>query len=401
MSGLLEGIRVLDFSTNAAGPLASAPMADFGADVVKIEKPSGADERSFGAQDENGVSFICAWLNRGKKSVALNLKDPRAVDLIKKMIQDFDVLVESARPGAMEKLGLGYEVLHAINPRLIYCSVSTYGQNGPYRSKSGYDLLAQAMSGLMDTTGDPSGPPVQVGYPIGDYVSGLNAFASILAAIIYQQRTGMGQHIDVSLVNSLLYLNSNIDYVNSGRYLTRNGSHSPSLSPYGVFNGKNGQSMIIGALNPKMWTALCVVMEKPELAEDDRYNTLQKRVKLRKEVAAVIETWLCEFEDISDAQRLLENAQIPCGKVYGVKDILNDPQVQDNHYITNAEAPDNSSRGQYICRNVNAAFSETPGMIRKAPVLGQHNYDVLCRYGLSREEIDSLEEDWGFRSNVQ
>ena len=397
MSGMLEGVRVLDFSTNAAGPLASAPMADYGADVVKIEKPGGADERAFGAQDENGVSFICTWLNRGKKSVTLNLKDPRAIALVKRMIPDFDVLVESARPGTMEKLGLGYEELHQINPRLIYCSISTYDQNGPYRSKSGYDLLGQAMSGLMDTTGDPAGPPVQVGYPIGDYISGLNAFASILAALVYQRRTGIGQHIDVSLINSLIYLNSNIDYVNTGRFLTRNGSHSPSLSPYGVFTGSHGQSMIIGALNPKMWTALCEVMGKPELAADERYNTLQKRVVVREEIVAVIEEWLQNFDNISDAQRLLEKAQIPCGKVYDVKDMLADPQIQENKLITEAEAPDNSSRERYVCRNVNAIFSETPGQIRKSPVLGQDNHEILSSYGLSADEIDSLEAEWGFQ----
>lgn len=395
MEQMLKGIKVLDFSTNAAGPLASAPMADYGAYVVKVEKPAGADERSFGAQDENGVSFICSWLNRGKKSITLDLKDERAVTLVKKMILDFDVLVESARPGVMERLGLGYEEIHKLNPSLVYCSVSTYGQAGPYREKPGYDLLAQAMSGLMDTTGDPGGPPVQVGYPIGDYISGLNAFACIMAALLYRQRTGKGQHIDVSLLNSLVYLNSNIDYVNTGRYLTRNGSHSPSLSPYGVFMGKDHQSIIIGALNPKMWAALCGVMGRPELTDDERYNTLQKRVAVREEVVEIIESWLMGFDDISDAQKLLESVRIPCGKVYDVKDMLADPQFKENELIITAPAPDNSSRSGYVCRNVNAKFSETPGQIHKAPALGQDNHEILTQYGLSDEEITALEASWG------
>lgn len=160
MAGMLDGIKVLDFTTNAAGPTAGGMMTDYGAYVVKIERPkTGADERTFGVQVEGGKSLLCAWFNRGKKSVTMDLKDPEAIAIIKRMVVDFDVLIENNRPGVMKKLGLDYETLHAINPRLVYCSLSAFGQTGPYAKKPGYDILAQAMSGMMDVTGEKNGPP--------------------------------------------------------------------------------------------------------------------------------------------------------------------------------------------------------------------------------------------------
>ena len=205
MAGMLDGIKVLDFTTNAAGPTAGGMMTDYGAYVVKIERPkTGADERTFGVQVEGGKSLLCAWFNRGKKSVTMDLKDPEAIAIIKRMVVDFDVLIENNRPGVMKKLGLDYETLHAINPRLVYCSLSAFGQTGPYAKKPGYDILAQAMSGMMDVTGEKNGPPMKHGTTLGDYFGGVNAYASIVTALIYQQRTGIGQHIDVSLLQGLI-----------------------------------------------------------------------------------------------------------------------------------------------------------------------------------------------------
>ena len=189
MRDMLEGIRVLDFTANAAGPCCTGMLADYGAEVIKIERPvTGNDERTYGIQVD-GTSLLGAWLDRGKRSVTMDLKDPEAVELLKGMVQDCDILVESARPGVMDRLGLGYEAMHRINPRLVYCSISAFGQAGPYSQRPGYDLIAQAMSGVMDLCGDPDGPPVKSGTTLSDYVWALNAFGSILAALRHAERT--------------------------------------------------------------------------------------------------------------------------------------------------------------------------------------------------------------------
>lgn len=395
MAGMLDGIKVLDFTTNAAGPTAGGMMTDYGAYVVKIERPkTGADERTFGVQVEGGKSLLCAWFNRGKKSVTMDLKDPEAIEIIKRMVVDFDVLIENNRPGVMKKLGLDYETLHAINPRLVYCSLSAFGQTGPYAKKPGYDILAQAMSGMMDVTGEKNGPPMKHGTTLGDYFGGVNAYASIVTALIYQQRTGIGQHIDVSLLQGLIYLNSNVDYMNIGQFITRGGNHHPSLTPYGLFQGKNGQSIVIGAVNPKMWGILCSVMGQPELITNPRYDTLQKRNQVRDEVIEIVESWLREFDDVAEAQKLLDEAGVPCCKVYDARDVLADPHIRGEGYYVEAPTPSDVERPTYLARSCNAKFSETPGSIKQGPALGEHNHEVLEQYGLSAEQVDALEARW-------
>ena len=395
MSGMLDGVKVLDFTTNAAGPTAGGALADYGAYVVKIEKPkTGADERSFGVQVD-GKSLLSAWFNRGKKSVVLDLKDPDAIAIVKNMVKDFDVLIENNRPGVMKKLGLDYETIHAINPRLVYCSVSAFGQEGPYSKNPGYDLLAQAMSGMMDITGEKDGPPLKHGTTLGDYFGGVNAFASIVTALYYQQKTGIGQHVDVGLLQGLIYLNSTIDYTNVNIFTKRNGNHHPALCPYGLFEGSNGQSIIIGAVNPKMWNILCNVMEKPELIEDERFSTLQKRIANQKELIAIIEEWLRKFEDINDALQKLGTAGVPSCKVYTVNDVIHDEHILSQKYLVEVDTPDDvTSKEKYLARNCSAKFSEAPGVIKKGPVLGQHNHEILEQYGLTSEQVDELENRW-------
>ena len=395
MADALEGIRVLDFTTNAAGPVSGGMLADYGAEVIKIERPgTGADERNFGVQVEPGKSMLSAWFNRGKKSVTLDLKDPDAIALILKMVPDFDVLIENNRPGVMDRLGLGYEKLHELNPKLIYCSVTAFGQQGPYAKKPGYDLIAQAMSGMLYITGEKNGPPMKHGTTLGDYFGGCNAFSAIVTALVYQQRTGLGQHVDVSLLQGLLYLNSTVEYLNVGQFVRRQGNHHSALSPYGLFQGKNDQSIIIGAVSPKMWTSLCAVMGQPALAEDPRYDGLQKRVRAQEEVIIIIETWLRTFEDINDALKLLEAAGVPCCKVYTNKDVLADPHVRNQNLFVEVATPSDVTRETYLARNCNAKLSETPGVIKPGPALGEHNHEVLERYGLTSKEIDTLLARW-------
>ncbi len=394
MAGMLEGIKVIDFSVNAAGPTSCAMMADYGADVIKVEKPGmGADERGF-APLVKGKSLPAAWMNRGKKSVVLDLKDPKGVELAKMLCKDADVVVEANRPGVMKKLGLDYETIKTINPGVVYCSVTAFGQEGPYCRRGGYDILAQAMSGMMDITGEKDGVPTKHGTALGDYFGGVNAFGCIVTALFHKFRTGVGQHIDVSLLQGLIYLNSTIDFMNMGRCITRNGNHHSGLCPYGLFQGNNGESIMLGAPAPRMWTRLCEVIGRPELSDDERYNTVGKRVAIMDEVIALIENWLKGFEHIEDAVKLLDEAGVPCCKVYTNADVWNDPHVAAEEYLVEVPAPDDYPIPSFRTRNVIARFSKTPGSLKKAPFPGQNNYEILEGLGMTKEEIDQMEDGW-------
>lgn len=395
MSDMLKDVRVLDFTSNAAGPCCTSMLADYGAEVIKIERPvTGNDERTYGIQVD-GMSLLGAWLNRGKKSVTLNLKDPDAVALIKRMVQDCDVLVESARPGVMDKLGLGYEEIHKLNPKLVYCSISAFGQSGPYAKKPGYDLIAQAMSGIMDICGEKDGPPVKSGTTLSDYVGAINAFGSIVTALRYAEQTGVGQQIDVSLLMTMIYLNGAVEYLNVGQKLTRSGNHHNTLAPYGLFEGRNGQSIVLAVISPKLWTAFCQVMGRPELAEDPRFNTLQQRRVNALELISIIENWLKSFEDISEAAAILDAAGIPSAKVFDQEDVMNDPHIRDQEYLVEVPTPTTvTSMDSFMARNCLAKFSETPGKVKKAPFVGEDNLEILGRYGMTSEEIAALQARW-------
>lgn len=396
MEEMLKDIRILDFTTNVAGPTCTAMFADYGAEVIKIERPVlGDDNRGFAPALENNESLPSSWSNRGKKSIVIDLTDPKGVEIVKRMIPDVDVIVESFKPGVMKKFGLDYDEVVKIKPDIVYGSISAFGQKGPYSKEPGYDIIAQAMSGLMHMTGYPDGEPIKSGTTIGDYVGAMNGYASILTAIYYQRRTGIGQHVDVALVQGLLWMNGGIDRTNVGMFSNRSGNHMAVLAPYGLFNGSNGQSVIIGAVNPKLWTALCNCMGHPELANDERYNTVTKRCANLKDVIGYIETWLKSYDDINVPAKMLKEAGIPSCKVYDLHDVIADPHFKEANWLCEAELPDDvSSRRTFLTRNVNATFSKTPGKIKKAPALGQHNYEILTKYGLSKEDIDKIESDW-------
>lgn len=235
MPQMLEGIKVIDFSQNLAGPLAGAMLADHGAHVIKIEKMKGADERRMVPMMGPNHSLSAAWMNRGKKSVTLNLRDPEGADIARELCKDADVIIESNRPGVMKKAGLDYETIRKINPSVVYCSVTMFGHKGPYAERGGYDILAQAMSGFMSVTGEKGGRPLKHGLALGDYAGGLSAHSSIMTALFYRERTGIGQFIDVSLLRSLIYLNGILDGQNVGMHVTREGNDHATLSPFGVY----------------------------------------------------------------------------------------------------------------------------------------------------------------------
>ena len=298
---MLDDVKILDFTTNVAGPGASAIATDFGAQVIKIEAQSGDSARTYAPFIE-GKGMTHAWVNRGKKSIVMNLKDPRAVEVCKKLAADADVLVEGFRPGVMDRLGLGYETMKEINPKLVYCSVSAFGQTGPYAQRPGFDLLGQAISGMISVNGEKGGRPIKHGVTLADYFAGPNAYAAIMTALHYQRRTGLGQHIDVSLIQGMIYLNSPIDRLNDGVIVKPNGGHHSALCPFGGFWNEQGEGVIICAPNPKAWATLAKAMNRPDFLDpNSKYATCNTRAAHQEEIIPEIEAWLNTFPNMDAA----------------------------------------------------------------------------------------------------
>ena len=395
MGRLYENLKVLDATNNYAGPMAGSLLADYGAEVWHIEKPVLGDDNRFFPPMIDGISINYCTNNRGKKSVVLNLKDPKAVEAFKKLAAQADVLLESYRPGVMERLGLGYEELKKLNPKLIYCSISAYGQVGPYAKRPGYDVIAQAVSGMMEITGEPDGAPTKVGPAIGDWIGALNAFGCIGTALYYRSRTGVGQHIDISLVRSLLWMAAKLDYPITGEMQSRTGNHHSNLAPYGVFKGNRGESIVLGVLSNNLWEKFCHVLGRPDLVDDPRFSTNNMRVENKQSLIELIEGWLRTFNHISEASQLLMDAGIPCSKIYNMKDINEDPHYNQCGWI--ADMPTADEMTSVPTRRFPSnpfGFSEFSAEYRKAPALGEHNHEVLESLGYSAQEIDEMEQRW-------
>lgn len=395
MGIMLEGIKVVDFTNNFAGPAAGGCLADFGASVIHIEKPViGDDCRKFPPMMD-GYSLASSWNNRGKKSVVLDLKDPEAIAVVKKMIAEADIVIESFRPGVMKRMGLDYEACKAIKKDVVYCSISAFGQSGPYSSRPGYDIIAQAYSGFMHLTGDPQGPPMKSAIVLGDTLGSLNAFGSIMAALYYREKTGIGQYVDVSLARGLLWVNTTFDRLNIGINEKRAGNHDPALSPYGLYDGNNGESIIIAAVSVNTWKNLCTVMQKEELIDDPRFQDNYLRSVNQKELIPVIENWVKSFDHVDEPLKMLEEAGVPSIKVQDNQDIANDVHARECRWIIDVPVQKGiTSSKTFLTRNVQADFSETPGEVRRGPALGEHNYEVLEQYGWSKEKIDAMETKW-------
>jgi crotonobetainyl-CoA:carnitine CoA-transferase CaiB-like acyl-CoA transferase len=395
VSELFKGIRVIDFSNNVAGPVAATMLADFGAEVIKIEKPFvGDDSRGFVPFVE-GKSVMFMWLNRGKKSIVLDMKSPEGKEIFKSFVRKADVVVESFRPGVMERLGLNYEELKKINPKLIMCSASAFGQTGPYRQLPGYDMIAQAVSGVMAITGYPDGPPTKIGPSLADYCCAFNAFGAIASSLFYREKTGIGQYIDVSLADSILAINDHVEIGFQDPNVSRNGNHHVMIGPYGVFSGNNG-SIALGAVNENLWAKLCKLMGKEEYIDHPDYNNTGKRVKVLDSVIEMIETWLKTFDSMVEAEKILKENGIPCAKINTVQDLKTDPHYLARGMITELKTPQ-LSVGSVKTRGIHIKFSETPGEMGVSPELGEHTDELLRDIlGLDDEGINELKAKGAF-----
>ena len=376
MAHIFEGIRVLDLTNNLAGPIATAMFADFGAEVIKVEKPVfGDDSRAWPVQI-GGASSLFVQANRGKKSIVLDLKKESDMEILRKLIKKTDVLVESFKPGVMGKLNLTYDELCKLNPAIIMCSISSNGQTGPYRDRPGYDLIAQAMSGVMDINGYPDGPPMRLGPAVADNTTAYHAFGAISAALFHRCRTGEGQFIDVSLLECMTMQIDCFEIASAGNHVTRNGNHSNMLTPYGVFGKKSG-GMMLAALNPKLWGILTSLMGRPELENDPKFITVAERNKNQKELIPIIDEWVDSFKDMNELEALLMKSNIPCARVRTVKDVVSDPHLNYRGTIVEVDVPFSKSMPKLKIRGTAIKFSKTPGKPGSAPALGQHQEEVL------------------------
>ena len=391
--GALEGITVLDLTRVLAGPFSSMMMADMGANVIKIEETGkGADERQMGPF-LNGESAYYMNLNRNKKGITLNLKSPKGKQIFKDLVKKADVVLENYRPGTMEKLGLGYETLKEVNPAIIYAAVSGFGQYGPYTKRPGYDIISQAMSGLMSTTGWPGGAPTRSGTAMGDVLGGLSVTIGILAAIYNRSQTGRGQVVDVALVDSAVASLEiiNMIYLVENRLPQRIGNRYESVYPYDSFQAKD-DLVIIGGGNDKLWSLFAKHIGRPELVEHPDFARTRDRVKNHVQVRQIVEEWT-QTKTVKEIVDELLAAGIPAAPIYGIDQVLADPHIAGAREMfvetVHPKAGPIKLTGSHI------KFSETKTSIRTpSPALGEHNSAVLSSLlGLSASEIQSLKEE--------
>ncbi|QDR78954.1 CaiB/BaiF CoA transferase family protein [Sporomusa termitida] len=390
MPGALQGITVLDLTRVLAGPFSTMMLADMGANVIKIEEPKkGDDTRHFGPF-RNGESIYYITNNRNKKGISLNLKDPKAKEMFKEMVKKADVVTENYRPGTMEKLGLGYDVLKELNPRIIYGCISGFGHYGRYKDRPGYDIIAQAMSGLMSTTGWPDSPPTRTGTATGDVLGGLYMTIGILAALQGRHITGLGQKVDVALVDSAIAAMGNVNmlYLADGSIPKRIGNRYESTYPYDSFECKDG-SCVIGAANDKFWQILCSLMEKPAIAELPEYLRIRDRIQNHVAVKREIEEW-SRTKTASEVVDACLGAGIPAAPVYDVAQVVADPHIsQDREMFVDQEHP---IAGKVTVTGSPFKLSGTPATVRTpSPALGQDNLAVYQELlGLDEQQLAEL-----------
>ncbi|NMC31517.1 MAG: CoA transferase [Veillonellaceae bacterium] len=371
----LAGLRVLDLSRVLAGPYCAMMLADYGADVVKIEPPKvGDDSRAFGPFVGKESAYFMS-LNRNKRSMTLNFKRQAECDVFKEMVKQADIVLENYRPGTMEKFGLGYDVLKAINPGIIYAACSGFGHSGPYQYKPAYDIIVQAMGGIMSITGPEGGEPCRVGASVGDIIAGMFTAYGIMMALHHRDKTGEGQKVDVAMLDSQVAVleNAIARYVTSGSVPTPLGNRHPSISPFSSFTAKDGH-IIVGAGNERLWTKLCNILEKPELLADPRFESNSKRTANVRELTAILNDVFSK-RTIAEWLTVLEEAELPCAPINTIDKIVNDPHIQSREMIVEVEHP---VAGHLKMAGLPVKMSATPGAIeRPAPLLGQHTAELL------------------------
>jgi formyl-CoA transferase len=379
----LEGIRVVDLTRALAGPFCAMMLGDLGADVIKVERPGrGDDSRGWGPPFVGepygpypGESAYFIATNRNKRSITVNLKSPAGQKIVRELAQNSDVFIENFRTGVLDKMGLGYEDLRAVNPRLVYCSISGYGRTGPYADRPGYDFIIQAEGGMMGITGPEEGPPSRVGIPIVDITAGMFSATAILAALRARDHTGEGQWVDVSLLDTQAALLTNVasNYLVGGAEPRRYGNAHPSITPYEAFRARD-RWFALAAANDRQWSVLCGVMGRPDLKDDPRFATNVKRVAHRVELLDALNA-VFATRDAGEWLEALREAGLPCGPINAVPEVFAHPQAETRGMVLKAEHP---TAGTVQVAGFPYKLSATPAAVRKPPpMLGQHTEEVL------------------------
>jgi crotonobetainyl-CoA:carnitine CoA-transferase CaiB-like acyl-CoA transferase len=387
--GPLHGMKVLELAQIMAGPTCGMLLADLGADVIKVERvPGGDDTRMMDRPSVGGESAAFMAMNRNKRGIAFNLKLPAAQEALKRMVRRADVVTENYRKGTMEKLGLGYEALRALNPGIIYCSISGYGRTGPYADKGGYDLIAQGMSGLMAITGEPGRPPVKHGAPTCDINAGMLGALGVVAAYVHRLKTGEGQLVDTSLYEAGIHQTfwQSAIFFATGAAPGPSGSAHILSAPYQAFRASDGW-LTIGGANQANWERLVRVLGAPEWLADPRFASNAERMKHLPALTALMDETL-KRAPVREWIGALEAVGVPCGQINSIADMAADPQTAAREMVVQLEHP---RAGATRALGLPIKLSATPGkVLRAAPILGEHTREVLGEYGFSSQEIEAL-----------
>ena len=387
----LQGIRVIDFSQILAGPFCTMLLADMGADVVKVEKPNGGDDtRRYGPPFIEGESAAFLTLNRNKRSIVLDLKSEQGLGVVRRMLADADVMLHNFRPGVVDRMGLGYADVSAMNPAIVYCAVSGFGATGPYSQRAGFDLVAQGMSGLMSINGFPDAPPAKVGVPMADLNTGMFCAYGILTAYINRLATGKGQHVDASLLESgMAYtLYESATYFATGEVAGPLGSAHRMIAPYQAFATQDGY-INIGAANQNNWERMCRAVGRDDLLDDARFASNPERMVNIQSLTPIMEETF-RTQTTAHWVEILERAGVPCGPIYNIEQVYADPHVQSRDMAVELQHPKAGG-----IRNIGVAvkLSDTPGSVRTpAPLLGQHTDEVLAEFDYADADIAALRQ---------
>ena len=390
MPGPIHGVKVLELAQIMAGPTCGLMLADLGAEVIKIEKiPGGDDTRRFLPPDVNGEAAAFMMMNRNKRGMALDLKTKEGVEVFKRLVKQADVVVENFRKGTLEKLGVGYEELKKINPKIILCEISGYGRTGPYADKGGFDLIAQGMSGLMSITGESKGkPPMKVGAPVTDITAGILAATGVLAALVSRATTGVGQRVDTSLYEAGIvhtYWQSAIASA-TGVAPGPLGSAHPLTAPYQAFQTKD-KWITVGASNQNTWLKLIDALGVKQLQENEKFNSNANRMKNLTELTELLKKELVK-KTAEEWLKLFDEKGLPCGPINTVTEMFEDPQTIERKMIVDVK---NTKAGSFKAIGMPIKFSETKVEDSKeSPTFGQHTKQILLDHGFKSEEIDSL-----------
>ncbi len=389
MTQPLEGLKVLDFTRVLAGPFATMILGDLGAEIIKAEPLNGDESRSWPPILEKGQSGYFLSLNRNKKSITLNLKDTRAKDIVFQLARKVDIVIENFTPGVVKRLGIDYAALDQQNPELIYCSISGFGQSGPYRNKRAYDPIIQGMTGIMSITGERGRSPVKIGIPITDLVAALYAVIAIQSAYIQKTNSGKGQYIDIALYDSMVSMLTimAMQYFATGENPERWGLDHIHRVPAKAFEAGDGQYVQVAATNEVMYPKFCELLGMPELIDDPRFDTNAKRVANRDKIMPLFEEKM-RTKTRDEWLQLFEEAKLPCGPISDLNEVFNDRNISEREMLFSLEHP---VEGVIEQLGFPFKFSQTPAAARlRPPLLGEHNPEILGSLGYSEQEIETF-----------